>query len=97
MIGGLGYVLAQNAAAYTLKTVAAKDIWVRPTERALCRGDNGAGVGAAVGGHLGGQLSARAVRSDPGWAATASARESMARLLIVTASATTFSGAAGHR
>ncbi|MBL7314853.1 circularly permuted type 2 ATP-grasp protein, partial [Escherichia coli] len=34
MIGGLGYVLAPGPAAYTLKTVAAKDIWVRPTERA---------------------------------------------------------------
>jgi uncharacterized circularly permuted ATP-grasp superfamily protein/uncharacterized alpha-E superfamily protein len=34
MVGGLGYVLAAGPAAYTLKTVAAKDIWVRPTERA---------------------------------------------------------------
>jgi uncharacterized circularly permuted ATP-grasp superfamily protein/uncharacterized alpha-E superfamily protein len=34
MIGGVGYVLASGPAAYTLKTVAAKDVWVRPTERA---------------------------------------------------------------
>ena len=34
MIGGLGYVLSPGTAAYTLKTVAAKDVWVRPTERA---------------------------------------------------------------
>src|SRR6185437_3400787 len=34
MIGGLGYVLAPGPSAYTLKTVAAKDVWVRPTERA---------------------------------------------------------------
>jgi uncharacterized circularly permuted ATP-grasp superfamily protein/uncharacterized alpha-E superfamily protein len=34
MIGGVGYVLASGPAAYTLKTVAAKDLWVRPTERA---------------------------------------------------------------
>ena len=34
MIGGVGYVLAPGPAAYELKTVAAKDIWVRPTERA---------------------------------------------------------------
>src|SRR6201996_2917291 len=34
MIGGAGYVLAPGAAAYTLKTIAAKDVWVRPTERA---------------------------------------------------------------
>jgi uncharacterized circularly permuted ATP-grasp superfamily protein/uncharacterized alpha-E superfamily protein len=34
MIGGVGYVLAPGPAAYTLQTVAAKDVWVRPTERA---------------------------------------------------------------
>ncbi|HUL98046.1 MAG TPA: circularly permuted type 2 ATP-grasp protein, partial [Mycobacterium sp.] len=34
MIGGLGYVMAPGNAAYTLNTVAAKDVWVRPTERA---------------------------------------------------------------
>src|SRR5271163_1837576 len=34
MIGGVGYVLAPGTAAYTLTTVAAKDVWVRPTERA---------------------------------------------------------------
>src|SRR6202008_84579 len=34
MIGGVGYVLASGPAAYTLNTVAAKDVWVRPTERA---------------------------------------------------------------
>ncbi|OBA63586.1 hypothetical protein A5647_04540 [Mycobacterium sp. 1100029.7] len=34
MIGGVGYVLAPGPAAYMLKTVAAKDVWVRPTERA---------------------------------------------------------------
>ncbi len=34
MIGGAGYVLAPGPAAYTLKTIAAKDVWVRPTERA---------------------------------------------------------------
>lgn len=34
MTGGVGYVLASGAAAYSLKTVAAKDIWIRPTERA---------------------------------------------------------------
>jgi uncharacterized circularly permuted ATP-grasp superfamily protein/uncharacterized alpha-E superfamily protein len=34
MIGGVGYVVAPGPAAYMLKTVAAKDVWVRPTERA---------------------------------------------------------------
>ncbi|MDR3658821.1 MAG: circularly permuted type 2 ATP-grasp protein, partial [Mycobacterium sp.] len=33
MIGGLGYVLARGHAAYSMKTVAAKDIWVRTPER----------------------------------------------------------------
>ncbi len=33
MIGGLGYVLASGTDAYALKTVAAKDVWVLPTER----------------------------------------------------------------
>ena len=34
MIGGLGYVLAQGSGAYTLKTVAAKDVWVQSSTRA---------------------------------------------------------------
>jgi uncharacterized circularly permuted ATP-grasp superfamily protein/uncharacterized alpha-E superfamily protein len=33
MIGGLGYVLAPGPAAYALDTVAAKDIWVLPSQR----------------------------------------------------------------
>jgi uncharacterized alpha-E superfamily protein len=33
MLGGLGYVLTQGPSAYTLKTLAAKDVWVRPTDR----------------------------------------------------------------
>jgi len=33
MLGGLGYVLAQGPSAYTLKTCAAKDVWVQPTDR----------------------------------------------------------------
>lgn len=33
MIGGLGYLLAQGNQAYRLKTVAAKDIWVRTPTR----------------------------------------------------------------
>ncbi|BCQ09491.1 putative protein [Mycobacterium heckeshornense] len=34
MVGGLGYVLAPGNDAYLLKTVAAKDVWVRPPVRA---------------------------------------------------------------
>jgi uncharacterized circularly permuted ATP-grasp superfamily protein/uncharacterized alpha-E superfamily protein len=33
MLGGLGYVLAQGPSAYTLRTFAAKDVWVQPTDR----------------------------------------------------------------
>lgn len=33
MIGGLGYLLAQGSAGYLLKSVAAKDIWVRTPTR----------------------------------------------------------------
>ena len=35
MVGGMGYVLAPGHAAFQLNTVAAKDIWVRPTARSL--------------------------------------------------------------
>ena len=34
MVGGMGYVLAPGATAFQIDTVAAKDIWVRPTARA---------------------------------------------------------------
>ncbi|MBI3227533.1 MAG: circularly permuted type 2 ATP-grasp protein [Mycolicibacterium cosmeticum] len=33
MVGGLGFLPAQGSSAYTLNTVAAKDIWVRTPER----------------------------------------------------------------
>ena len=33
MIGGLGYLLAPGNAAYAMKTIAAKDIWVRTPTR----------------------------------------------------------------
>lgn len=33
MIGGLGYVLASGNAAYSMKTIAAKDLWVRTPDR----------------------------------------------------------------
>ncbi len=34
MVGGLGYVLAPGADSFTLKSVAAKDIWISPPTRA---------------------------------------------------------------
>ncbi|QUR67197.1 circularly permuted type 2 ATP-grasp protein [Mycobacterium spongiae] len=90
MIGGLGYVLAPGPAAYTLKTVAAKDVWVRPTERAHAEAvtltsleptlappaKTGAGTWA---------VSSPRVLSDLFWLGRYGERaENMARLLIVT-------------
>jgi uncharacterized circularly permuted ATP-grasp superfamily protein/uncharacterized alpha-E superfamily protein len=85
MIGGLGYVLASGAAAYTLKSVAAKDIWVLPTERvrietvSLPSVEPPAKTGA---GTLG--VSSPRVLSDQFWMGRYGERaEYMARLLIV--------------
>lgn len=88
MIGGLGYVLAPGAAAYMLKSVAAKDVWVRPTERAIAEAvtvttlppsllpaKTGAGTRA---------VSSPRVLSDLFWMGRYGERaENMARLLIV--------------
>ncbi len=89
MIGGVGYVLAPGPAAYTLNTVAAKDIWVRPMERvraevvtlpalepsAAAPAKTGAGTWA---------VSSPRVLSDLFWIGRYGERaESMARLLIV--------------
>ena len=85
MIGGLGYVLAPGPAAYTLETVAAKDVWVRPMERARAEAvslptvpppvKTGAGTWA---------VSSPRVLSDLFWMGRYSERaENMARLLIV--------------
>lgn len=87
MIGGLGYVLAPGPAAYTLNTIAAKDIWVRPTERALAETvtlpslvEPAAKSGAGTSG-----VSSPRVLSDLFWMGRYGERaESMARLLIVT-------------
>src|ERR1700759_1964649 len=85
MIGGLGYVLAAGPAAYTLKTVVAKDVWIRPTEGSLGEGvppppleppvKMGAGTLA---------VSSPRVLSDLFWMGRYGERaENMARLLIV--------------
>jgi uncharacterized circularly permuted ATP-grasp superfamily protein/uncharacterized alpha-E superfamily protein len=85
MIGGLGYVLAPGPAAYTLKTVVAKDVWVRPTERSRAETvtlpvpETPAKMGA---GTLG--VSSPRVLSDLFWMGRYGERaENMARLLIV--------------
>lgn len=85
MVGGVGYVLAPGPAAYTLKTVAAKDVWVRPTERARAEAitlpvveppmKTAAGTWA---------VSSPRVLSDLFWMGRYGERaENMARLLIV--------------
>jgi uncharacterized circularly permuted ATP-grasp superfamily protein/uncharacterized alpha-E superfamily protein len=85
MPGGLGYVLAAGPAAYTLTTVVAKDIWVRPMERALAEtatlptSEPPVKTGA---GTLG--VSSPRVLSDLFWMGRYGERaENMARLLIV--------------
>ncbi|WP_156748415.1 circularly permuted type 2 ATP-grasp protein [Mycobacterium sp. 1465703.0] len=86
MIGGIGYVLAPGSAAYTLKTIAAKDVWVRPTERvsaeaiSLPTPEPPAKTAAGTWG-----ISSPRVLSDLFWIGRYGERaESMARLLIVT-------------
>ena len=86
MLGGLGYVLAPGSPAYTLKTVAAKDVWVQPTDRSrteavtLPAPEMPAKAGA---GTLG--VSSPRVLSDLFWMGRYGERaENMARLLIAT-------------
>ena len=85
MIGGVGYVLAPGPDAYTLKTVAAKDVWVRPTERARAEIITLPTVSAPVktaAGTWG--VSSPRVLSDLVWMGRYGERaENMARLLIV--------------
>ncbi len=86
MIGGLGYVLASGPAAFVLKTVVAKDVWVRPTERALTETVTLPAPERPVktaAGTLG--VSSPRVLSDLFWMGRYGERaENMARLLIVT-------------
>ncbi|HWT48168.1 MAG TPA: circularly permuted type 2 ATP-grasp protein, partial [Mycobacterium sp.] len=85
MIGGVGYVLAPGPAAYTLKTVAAKDVWVRPTERARAETITLPSVpppAKTAAGTWG--VSSPRVLSDLFWMGRYGERaEEMARLLIV--------------
>nr|WP_155763467.1 circularly permuted type 2 ATP-grasp protein [Mycobacterium asiaticum] len=85
MIGGLGYVLAPEPSAYTLTTVAAKDVWVRPTERSITEtvtlpsAPQPVKTGAGTWG-----VSSPRVLSDLFWMGRYGERaENMARLLMV--------------
>jgi len=85
MIGGIGYVLAPGPDAYTLKTVAAKDVWVRPTERARAETVTVPSVTAPAKTGAGTwSVSSPRVLSDLFWMGRYGERaEGMARLLIV--------------
>ncbi|MBV9516037.1 MAG: circularly permuted type 2 ATP-grasp protein [Mycobacteriaceae bacterium] len=86
MIGGLGYVMAPGNAAYTMNTVAAKDVWVRPTERARAETVTVPSVElpTMTGASTQGVTSPR-VLSDLFWMGRYGERaENLARLLIVT-------------
>lgn len=85
MIGGLGYVLAPGDAAYELKTVAAKDIWVRPPSRAQAEVTVTAVDLPAIKPSGTRGVSSPRVLSDLFWLGRYAERaESMARLLTVT-------------
>ncbi|WP_156738162.1 circularly permuted type 2 ATP-grasp protein [Mycobacterium scrofulaceum] len=85
MVGGVGYVLAPGPAAYTLETVAAKDVWVRPTERARAEAvslPSPAPPAKTAAGTWG--VSSPRVLSDLFWIGRYGERaENMARLLLV--------------
>ena len=83
MVGGLGYVLVPGPGAFRLKTVAAKDIWVRPPTRATA--DHAITV-PSVKLPSGTQfISSPRVLSDLFWIGRYAERsEDLARLLIVT-------------
>ncbi|GAA4534899.1 circularly permuted type 2 ATP-grasp protein [Mycobacterium paraffinicum] len=85
MIGGVGYVLAPGPGAYTLQTVAAKDVWVRPTERARAETvtlPSPVPPAKTAAGTWG--VSSPRVLSDLFWIGRYGERaESMARLLLV--------------
>jgi uncharacterized circularly permuted ATP-grasp superfamily protein/uncharacterized alpha-E superfamily protein len=86
MIGGLGYVLAPGNTSYKLNTVAAKDVWVRPTERAQAETVTVPSVKlpAMTGAGTQGVSSPR-VLSDLFWMGRYGERaENLARLLKVT-------------
>jgi uncharacterized alpha-E superfamily protein len=86
MIGGLGYVLAAGNAAFALNTVAAKDVWVRPTERARAETVTVPSVELSTLAGAGTQgVSSPRVLSDLFWMGRYGERaENLARLLIVT-------------
>jgi uncharacterized circularly permuted ATP-grasp superfamily protein/uncharacterized alpha-E superfamily protein len=97
MIGGLGYLLMPGNAGYAMKTIAAKDIWVRtPTRVTAERILTSSPVDLPAGAHVAGlpapatpsptrAVSSPRVLSDMFWMGRYAERaENTARLLIVT-------------
>lgn len=89
LTGGLGYVLAPGFDAYELKTIAAKDVWVRPMDHArpetltVPAGKPATATPGKTGAGTWGVSSPR-VLSDLFWMGRYGERsENMARLLIV--------------
>ena len=84
MIGGLGFLPAQGSSAYTLSTVAAKDIWVRTPERVRAVPAPSIELPVMTPSPTRGVSSPR-VLSDLFWMGRYAERaENMARLLTVT-------------
>ncbi|MCG5433647.1 circularly permuted type 2 ATP-grasp protein [Mycobacterium sp. MYCO198283] len=86
MAGGLGYVLAPGAAAFAMETVAAKDVWIRPSARGSAEpaviGASGRPRGVARPAVV---VSSPRVLADLYWIGRYAERaESVARALIVT-------------
>lgn len=83
MVGGLGYVLANGSGAYTLKHVAAKDIWIRPQTRVGAEPVPSIPVTELPSGTQ--FISSPRALSDLFWIGRYAERaEGLARLLIVT-------------
>lgn len=83
MVGGLAYVLAPGADGFTLKSVAAKDIWIRPPARSAT--EQTAPVSAMELPSGTQFISSPRVLSDMFWIGRYAERaEGLARLLIVT-------------
>ena len=84
MIGGLGYVLATGVNAYSMKTIAAKDVWVQPLTRARAVAPVPIELPVVTGSGTR-TVSSPRVLSDLFWTGRYAERaEDMARLLTIT-------------
>lgn len=87
MIGGLGYLLAPGNAAYKLRTVAAKDVWIRSPARVTAERTTGVepDIAAPVTASPTREVTSPRVLSDLFWLGRYAERaEYTARLLTVT-------------